>query len=312
MQTSPHLHALRIPFTIPVAPDRSLPRFVYAYIVLCDREVWLVDSGVAGTEERIAAYLRELGRDLDEVSTVVLTHSHPDHIGAVAAIQKATNCDVLIHEAERPWLEDVNRQCRERPVPGFDTLVSGSAHVTGTFGSGVRLLINEGIALEVLHTPGHSTGSVTFWIEGEGTLITGDAVISAGDLPIYDDYRQCVASLRRLAAINGVKTLLSSWDEPKRDEAVGKCFQEGLEYLGRINEAVRGEQLGRERPFVAVAVACFILTGLSLPFLLIYAEHLIWLAAWFVRRPWMQDRLKPLRSSEAPPLRVEKDKESRL
>ena len=247
LQISRHLHALRIPFTIPVAPDKNLPRFVYVYIVPGNRDVWLVDSGVAGTEERIAAYLRELGRDLNEVSTVVLTHSHPDHIGAVAAIQQETNCSVLIHEAERSWLEDVNRQCRERPVPGFDTLVGGSAHVTGTFDNRDRLLIDEDIALEVLHTPGHSAGSVSFWIESEGTLITGDAVISPGDLPIYDDYRQCVASIERLAALQGVKTLLSSWDESKQDEAVGRCFQEGLEYLDRINEAVRQVAAGKEK-----------------------------------------------------------------
>lgn len=245
MQISPHVHALRIPFTIPVAPDESLPRFVYVYIVLGDREVWLVDSGVAGTEERIAAYLREMGRDLGDVSTLVLTHSHPDHIGAASAIQKVTNCRVLIHDAERPWLEDANRQCRERPVPGFHNLVGDSARVTGTFGDGDRLTVDNGIAFAVLHTPGHSAGSVSLWMESEGTLITGDAVISPGDLPIYDDYHECVASIERLASLKGVEVLLSSWDEPTRGETIQRCCREGREYLRRIDEVVRQVAAGQ-------------------------------------------------------------------
>lgn len=238
LQISPNLHALRVPFTIPVARDKSLPRVVYVYVVVGDREVWLIDSGVAGTEALIETYLREIGRNLGDVSTLVLTHSHPDHIGAAAAIQDATGCDVLVHEAERAWLEDVELQRQQRPVPGFDTLVGGSARVTRTIGNGERLTIDRGLTLEVLHTPGHSAGSVSFWIEQSGVLITGDAVISPGDLPIYDDYRQCMASIERLAALEGVEVLLSSWDEPKRGEEVGCCFLEGKEYLRRMDETV--------------------------------------------------------------------------
>lgn len=244
LQISPNLHALRVPFAIPVAPGQSLPRVVYVYVVLGDREVWLIDSGVAGTEALIGTYLREIGRDMDDVSALVLTHSHPDHIGAAAAIQRATDCNVLIHEAERPWLEDVELQRQQRPVPGFDTLVGGAARVTRTIDNGDRLTIDSGLTLEVLHTPGHSAGSVSLWIESERALITGDAVISPGDLPIYDDYRQCMASIEQLAALEGVEVLLSSWDEPKQGETVGRCFLKGKEYLRRIDEVVRRTTTG--------------------------------------------------------------------
>lgn len=245
LQISPHLHALRIPFTIPIAPGRRIDRFVYVYVVLGDREVWLVDSGVAGTETRIASYLREIGRSPDEVTSLVLTHSHPDHVGAAAAIQRATGCQVLVHQAERAWVEDVDRQKRERPVPGFDELVAGSAHVAQTFDNGDRLTLDDGLTLEVLHTPGHSAGSVSFRIDSERILISGDAVISPGDLPIYDDYRQCIASIERLAAVEGIEVLLSSWDEPKRGEAVGQRLREALDYLHEIDEAVQNIASGQ-------------------------------------------------------------------
>lgn len=66
-------------------------------------------------------------------------------------------------------------------------------------------------------------------------------------------------------------------------------------YLGviRLLADLSGGQLGTgDQPFAAVTIACFILTGFSLPFLLIYAEHLVWLAAWFVRRPRIQTWLR--------------------
>ena len=88
LQITPQVHAFRVPFSIPIAPDRRLDRFVYVYAVLGDREVWLIDSGVATTEKRVANCMNEIGRNLGEVSTLLLTHSHPDHIGATAAIQK--------------------------------------------------------------------------------------------------------------------------------------------------------------------------------------------------------------------------------
>lgn len=245
MQVSCHIHAFRVSFTIPVAPDRSIERVVYVYIVVDDRGVWLIDSGVAGTEELIGEYLQEIGRSLGDVSTLLLTHSHPDHIGAAAAIQNATGCDVLIHETERAWLEDVGVQQRERPIPGFGTLVGGSARVSRVISDRERVAMDSGLALEVLHTPGHSAGSVSLWIEEGRVLITGDALISPGDLPIYDDYRRCIKSIERLAGVDDVEVLLSSWDEPKRGGGVAERFQEAIEYLLQIDNVVREVSVGQ-------------------------------------------------------------------
>lgn len=248
MQVTPQIHAIRIPFSIPIAPDRRLERFVYVYALLGDREVWLIDSGVAATERLVAAWLSEIGRNLGEVSTLLLTHSHPDHIGAAAAIQSATGCRILIHEAERPWLEDVSLQRGQRPVPGFDELVGGSARVTHTIAGGDRLTLDSLLTLEVLHTPGHSAGSVSFWIENQRLLISGDAVISPGDLPIYDDYHLCLASVEQLASFDGVEILLSSWDEPKHAEAVGQRFQQARDYLHQIDDVVQQIASSQSQP----------------------------------------------------------------
>ncbi len=250
VQVSPRIHALPLPFSIPVGPGQTIQRLVYVYVLLGQRETWLVDSGVAGSEAAIADHLAGLGRDLESISTLVLTHSHPDHIGAAAAIQQATGCRILVHEAERAWVEDVDLQERQRPVPGFFTLVGGPARVTGTFVDGDRLEIDQDLALEVIHSPGHSVGSTSFRIESEGVLITGDALISPGDFPIYDDVVQAAASIERLASIAGVEILLSSWEEPRLGDHIPGRFQASLCYLERIGRVVRkvADGSGRIQP----------------------------------------------------------------
>ena len=100
MRVTDRVHALKIPFRIQTPLGATLERFVYSYVIFGPR-ICLVDSGVANSEKAIFGYIREAGRDPGEISHLVLTHSHPDHIGAARAIKAATGCTVLAHPAER-------------------------------------------------------------------------------------------------------------------------------------------------------------------------------------------------------------------
>jgi hydroxyacylglutathione hydrolase len=122
MHITPQIHGLRLPFVVPVAPGIALDRFVYSYLIYGET-ITLIDTGVAGCEKTIFEYIRSTGRDPSEIALIIQTHSHPDHIGATKAIKDATGCSVAAHPAERAWIEDVECQNRERPVPGFATLV---------------------------------------------------------------------------------------------------------------------------------------------------------------------------------------------
>lgn len=240
MQISESVHALRIPFQLTIRPGISVARFVYVYLILGKREVWLVDAGVAGSENAIFGYLETLGRKPEEITRVVQTHSHPDHIGATPAIQKATGCKIAAHAAERDWIEDVELQCRLRPVPGFHTLVGGSVRVDRVLADGDLLAMSDGLALEILHTPGHSPGSLSVWLPSEKVLLCGDAVPLPGSLPIYEDARQSIRSVERLRKIEGVDVLLASWDEPRRSPEVPAILAASCDYLRRIDAAVAG------------------------------------------------------------------------
>jgi hydroxyacylglutathione hydrolase len=239
MQITPAIHALRHPFTVPVAPDTAIDRFVYSYLFVGET-ITLLDTGVAGCEKAIFEYIRSIGRDPREISLIILTHSHPDHIGAAKAIREVTGCSIMAHSAEQVWIEDVDRQNRERPVPGFSTLVGGSVKLDHVLVDGDVIDPDgtEEYTLQVLHTPGHSAGSVSFLLQAEGALFCGDAVPVEGDLPVYDDAKESVRSLKKLKRIRGIRVLLSSWDYPRHGLAVFDQMDRALVYLQKIHEAV--------------------------------------------------------------------------
>ena len=239
MQVTPAIHALRHPFQIPVAPGIALDRFVYSYLIAGETNT-LIDTGVAGCETRIFEYIRSIGRDPSEISLIILTHSHPDHIGAARAIRESTGCSVAAHPAERAWIEDVELQNQERPVPGFTTLVGGPVPLDFELDGGVTIDIDGTgeYEVEVMHTPGHSAGSISLFLPGNGALFSGDVIPVAGDLPVYDDVVGSVRSIRVLRGVRSVRVLLSAWDEPRYGDAAYERMDLALEYLRKIHAAV--------------------------------------------------------------------------
>jgi hydroxyacylglutathione hydrolase len=239
MQVTPAIHALRHPFRIPVGPGIAVDRFVYSYLIFGET-ITLIDTGVAGCENSIFDDIRAAGRKPSEISLIILTHSHPDHLGAARAIQQATGCSVMAHAAERSWIEDVEIQKWERPVPGFTTLVGGNVQLDHelTDGDVIDLDGTKEYELQVFHTPGHSAGLISLFIQNEGALFCGDAVPVEGDLPVYDDVMESVRSIKKLRAIRGVRVLLSSWDEPREGDAACRQMDRALAYLQKIHDAV--------------------------------------------------------------------------
>ncbi len=238
MKITEHIHALKIRFQLNIRPGISIPRFVYVYLVYGQKEVWLIDTGVGGSEDEILDYVKATARHPADISVIMQTHSHPDHIGATKAIQRTTGCAVVAHERERMWIEDTELQCQQRPVPGFHSLVGGSVKVDRSVEDGDVLQLDNGLRLHVLHTPGHSQGSLSLWCPSEKVLICGDAVPVTGSIPIYEDPDQSARSIKRLIEIEEVEVLLSSWDEPRYASEAKTVLVRSLDYLHQIHEAV--------------------------------------------------------------------------
>ena len=94
------------------------------------------------------------------------------------------------------------------------------------------------LSMQVMHTPGHSSGSICLWLPEEGALFSADAVPVPGSMPIYQDILASVRSIQRLRRVQGIKFLLSAWDEPRLNGDAYRVMDEGLGYLQRIHNAV--------------------------------------------------------------------------
>jgi hydroxyacylglutathione hydrolase len=243
MQVTEHIHALKIPFKLRVGPDKTVDRFVFAYLIFGD-QICLIDSGVAGSEAIILEYIKQAGRDPQEISRIVFTHSHADHIGGGPALKKQTGCKLAAHVDARPWIENVDQQYAERPIGNFYDLVGGSVEIDSELKHGDQVDLGDGKTFEIFHTPGHSKGAISLLYNKDQALFTGDAVPKPGTVPIYEDVATSIESIKKLKQINGLKVLMASWDDPQFGAGVYASMDAGLQWFQQIHEAVLAETAG--------------------------------------------------------------------
>ena len=150
----------------------------------------IVDPGEEA--ERILHVVDELGIAVD---AILVTHTHFDHIGAVAPVAQATGAPVYCPEIEIPVLADIMSYV---PWPGFGPYESYDADETVAGGETLAL---AGFEIEVLFTPGHSPGHVTYAIRDEAALFSGDVLFQGSvgrvDLP-GGDWPTLLESIRSL------------------------------------------------------------------------------------------------------------------
>jgi glyoxylase-like metal-dependent hydrolase (beta-lactamase superfamily II) len=237
MKITETIHTFKHSFRLALGENQYVDRFVYSYILLGEN-VCLIDTGVRETAPLLQNYLKQIGRSPGEISMVAMTHSHPDHIGGCLAIKKASSASFCAHPADKPWIEDVEKQCRERPILNFFELVEGPVPVSLELKEGDTLFWDKGKKIKVLETPGHSLGSISFFSEEEGALFTGDAVPAAGTIPIYVDPWVSIQSIQKLKTVSGVKYLFSSWHEPISGNQINIAMDEGIRYIEKIDQIV--------------------------------------------------------------------------
>jgi glyoxylase-like metal-dependent hydrolase (beta-lactamase superfamily II) len=151
----------------------------------------IVDPGEEA--DRLLSAVDELG--IEKVEAILVTHTHFDHVGAVAPVAQATGAPVYCPELEREVLANIMDYV---PWPGFGPFESYEADHTVAGGETLEL---AGMKIEVLFTPGHSPGHVTYAIRDERALFSGDVLFQGSvgrvDLP-GGDWPTLLSSIQSL------------------------------------------------------------------------------------------------------------------
>lgn len=157
-----------------------------SYLVSDQDSTFIIDPGADG--EKILAFIQEKNLEVDKI---ILTHGHFDHIGAVAYIQEKTGAKLFIHSEDKEYSMDGQKNLSYFTGDLIETVSPDS-------------LLEEGDLIgnfRVIHSPGHTPGSICLYNEEEGILFSGDTIFKNGygrtDFP-GGDQQTLFNSIRKL------------------------------------------------------------------------------------------------------------------
>lgn len=148
---------------------RMFPVFIWD-----DKHVVLIDAGYPGQTDAFVQAICDVGQHAEALTDIILTHQDIDHIGCVHdLLALAPNARVIAHSEEAPYIDGTRP-----PIKGFP---SQRIRVDQTVCDGEVLPFCGGI--EVVHTPGHTPGSMCLFLRESGVMVGGDAFnISGGNI----------------------------------------------------------------------------------------------------------------------------------
>jgi glyoxylase-like metal-dependent hydrolase (beta-lactamase superfamily II) len=214
---------------VPTAPRDLVNTFVF---VEDDGQVTLVDAGAKRAPKKVVAGLAHIGVAPDDVTRLLVTHAHPDHVGGLSGLRGRTGATVAVHERDAAYVREgkgpvldhstlggrlMRRKGKSAPTPVDDELVDGQ-------------VLDVAGGLRVLHTPGHTPGHIALLHEPSRVLITGDSVLNA-----FNRMRWPAGWLCTDAALN--RRTASALADADYEVA---AFTHGPEIRDRARETVRG------------------------------------------------------------------------
>jgi len=194
------------------------------------RSLVLVDAGPRGSGSRILRYLRHIGRSPRELDLIVLTHYHPDHAGGAAELARLARAPIAAHVAEAPYLRGeigmpnpfVRHQALAAAAsPLLPWIMPQPVRVDVELEDGDGLPGLEG--LRVVHTPGHTPGSISLYAPARRLLLVGDALEwKRGELRLpsrffSEDLEEAARSVQKLASLDARTLCFSHF--PPADQA---------------------------------------------------------------------------------------------
>jgi glyoxylase-like metal-dependent hydrolase (beta-lactamase superfamily II) len=255
----------------------------------------IIDTGVHDTPTKyIAPALEAHGRTLGDIDLILNTHGHRDHTGGNGELAAAAGAKVWIHEADARVAEDPDYQFdtyfvnRHVLVGRPDRLAAARAVMKRNAGQpvpvarklrdGEVLDLGKGIQLRVVHTPGHTRGSVCYYWESEGLAFAGDSILGLSTRPggfplIYfpTDFERSLdrvlgLDIATLALGHHYRTLTVPRDSVHIGPNVQAYLRACQEIAATIKDALRRAKAARpEADFLEVARAATALAAERLP-----------------------------------------------
>lgn len=225
-----------------VTPE--IKRFVYVYLIATKNGCMLIDSGVYGSEKMIEKAITDSGHQPEEVKAVFLTHAHPDHIGTAYYFREKYGAKIYAGEGERPWIEDIDLQFRERPIPNFYKLAGKSTAIDCVVKEKDQISFCDDILIQVIGTPGHSVDEISYRI-GNAVFI-GDTVPVRGDIPILVNLEKSKKSLETLENLNNVQAFYPAWDQTYSTEIMREKIKDARDLLEELEKTVHDMDDGRK------------------------------------------------------------------
>ena len=203
MEITPNVHLI---------PDM---RGANAYLLL-GATLTLVDTGMPGSEDTILGYIETLGRSATDLSRIVITHHHLDHVGSLAALKARTSAQVVAHPGDAGLISG-----EQSPPPASSPLMRFLFWLVTPLMPApdpvpVDLTIQDGEPLDmgdqlgggvVVHVPGHTPGSIALYLPSQRLLICGDTInhrrgrLGPPPKPFTEDMDQALASIRLMAGL---------------------------------------------------------------------------------------------------------------
>lgn len=199
------------------------------YILVDTDGLTIIDAGLPGSTKKILRYIASLGKFPQDVKRIVITHSDLDHIGGLAALQKASGARTYASRIEAEAIAK-GKPSREIKHSGF-SLRGILFPLLAPFFKATPFQVHEIVAegqtlggLQVLETPGHTPGHISLFAPSIGVLFCGDSMVAEkkgllGSRPgITWDESQARASERKQAAL-GARIVCSGHGPVVRDAA---------------------------------------------------------------------------------------------
>ncbi len=231
----------------------------------------IVDTGIASSPaDGMAPALEALGRSIEEVRWILLTHGHIDHLGGAHALWELTGrrAQVVIHEDDAHYLRsrrahvdqyvDVRQQYladpdgEEEQTKMAAQAISGEMEPSVLLKGGETLSLGGDITVSAHHVPGHTAGSVAYVVDGQKSALVGDAVQvhgAANGFPGYEDPAAYRSSLERLRDdVHPQRMYLGhpyrgaggeSYDVELDADGARQALQESLDIEARVADAAQ-------------------------------------------------------------------------